>query len=149
MFEHFLQIEEHNGGTHVLRLRSEDGTNRMTRQCVLSLTDAIQLVAAQRKPLVIAGNNKFFSAGADLKEIAALNGPSAYEFSKTGQELMSAIENSLLPCMPRSPDTAWAAAWISRSLVIGGLLRRTPSLDIGVQRWDSSRDGEEPSGCRG
>jgi enoyl-CoA hydratase/carnithine racemase len=97
MFEPFLQIEEHNGGTHVLRLRSEDGTNRMTRQCVLSLTDAIQLVTAERKPLVIAGNNKFFSAGADLKEIADLNGPAAYEFSKMGEELMSAIENFPAP----------------------------------------------------
>ncbi|HEU5452045.1 MAG TPA: enoyl-CoA hydratase/isomerase family protein, partial [Terriglobales bacterium] len=42
-------------------------------------------------PLVIAGNTHFFSAGADLHEIAALDGPSAYEFSLMGQRLMNAV----------------------------------------------------------
>ena len=32
-----------------------------------------------------------------MKEIAALNGPIAYEFSKMGQELMSAIDNFPAP----------------------------------------------------
>ena len=41
---------------------------------------------------MITGNERFFSAGADLNEIAALTGPAAYEFSKMGQELMNAVE---------------------------------------------------------
>lgn len=76
----------------VLRLRSEDDTNRLTRACVLSLTDALRKLARERKPLIITGSQKFFSAGADLGEIAALTGPAAYEFSKMGQELMNVIE---------------------------------------------------------
>ena len=75
----------------VLRLRSDDGTNRLTRECVLSLTEAVAQLAGQEQPLVIAGNERFFSAGAELKEIAALDGPAAYEFSKLGQGLMAAI----------------------------------------------------------
>jgi len=75
----------------VLRLRSDDGTNRLTRECVLSLTEAVAQLARQEQPLVIAGNERFFSAGAELKEIAALDGPAAYEFSKLGQGLMAAI----------------------------------------------------------
>jgi enoyl-CoA hydratase/carnithine racemase len=40
---------------------------------------------------VVTGNARFFSAGAELEEIAALDGPSAYEFSKLGQTLMRAL----------------------------------------------------------
>jgi enoyl-CoA hydratase/carnithine racemase len=43
------------------------------------------------KPLIITGNNKFFSAGADLREIATLTGHEALEFSRSGQELMNAV----------------------------------------------------------
>ena len=78
-------------GIAVLRLRSADGTNRLSRACVVELTAAIRELAAEAKPLVIAGNRRFFSAGAELSEIAALTGPDAYEFSKIGQALMNAV----------------------------------------------------------
>jgi enoyl-CoA hydratase len=84
-------------GVRVLRLRSDDGTNRLTRECVLSLAEAIFQLARQEQPLVIAGNERFFSAGADLEEIAALDGPAAYEFSKMGQRLMAAIAHFPAP----------------------------------------------------
>ena len=48
-------------------------------------------------PLIITGNDQFFSAGADLEEISVLDGPSAYEFSKMGQELMRAVEEFPAP----------------------------------------------------
>ncbi len=56
----------------VLRLTSVDGTNRLTRECVCSLTDEISRLAIEARPLVICGNQKFFSAGADLQEISVL-----------------------------------------------------------------------------
>jgi enoyl-CoA hydratase/carnithine racemase len=58
---------------------------------VLSLTEAVGQLARAEQPLVIAGNERFFSAGAELKEIAALDGPAAYNFSELGQGLMAAI----------------------------------------------------------
>jgi len=79
-------------GVTILRLQSDDGTNRLTRTCVLALTEAIADVARRPRPLVIAGNHRFFSVGADLNEIAELTGPGAYEFSQMGQQLMNAIE---------------------------------------------------------
>jgi len=91
-----FQIESLNG-VRVLRLISEDGTNRLTRECVLSLADEIASLQQDAKPLVITGNARFFSAGAELEEIAALNGPSAYEFSKMGQALMESIESFPAP----------------------------------------------------
>lgn len=94
--EEFFQIEE-SQGVRVLRLQFADGTNRLTLRCVLSLTDVIGQLSSQPRPLIIAGNSRFFSAGAELEEIAALDGPTAYEFSKSGQKLMSAIENFTAP----------------------------------------------------
>ena len=91
-----FQIENRQG-VHILRLQSADGTNRLTLRCVLALTVAIRKLATPNRSLIIAGNDKFFSAGAELDEIAALNGPAAYEFSKKGQTLMMAIETFPAP----------------------------------------------------
>jgi enoyl-CoA hydratase/carnithine racemase len=59
---------------------------------VLALIDSIGELAKDPRPLVVTGNDKFFSAGADLGEVAALAAPAAYEFSKMGQALMLAVE---------------------------------------------------------
>jgi enoyl-CoA hydratase/carnithine racemase len=85
-----MEIEKHEG-VHIVRLRSHDGTNRLTRDCVLSLTDAMRRFTLEPRPIVFTGNDRFFSAGAELEEIASLDGPSAYEFAKMGQALMNAI----------------------------------------------------------
>ena len=76
----------------VLRLNSLDGTNRLTRACVLSLNGAFDDLARAPRPVIITGNEKFFSAGADLNEIGALTAPEGYEFSHLGQNLMNTIE---------------------------------------------------------
>jgi enoyl-CoA hydratase/carnithine racemase len=81
----------------ILHLRSDDGTNRLRRACVLSLTEVIAELAKEKRPLVITGNDRFFSAGADLEEIAALDGPSALEFSQVGQALMQLVEEFPAP----------------------------------------------------
>jgi enoyl-CoA hydratase/carnithine racemase len=89
--QRYLTIEQING-IHVLRLQSDDGMNRLTKAYVMELTTLLQTYAAQVRGLIITGNHKFFSAGADLHEIAALNGPSGLEFSQMGQRLMNSIE---------------------------------------------------------
>jgi len=75
----------------LLRLQSADQTNRLTRDCVSDLQTVLREISTRNLPLVIAGNETFFSAGADLKEISDLTGPAAYEFSKKGQALMNLI----------------------------------------------------------
>ena len=81
----------------VLRLISSDGTNRLSRARVLALTECVQTLAENPKPMIITGNEHFFSAGAELSEITALTGPAAYEFAKMGQALMSAVDNFPAP----------------------------------------------------
>jgi enoyl-CoA hydratase len=90
------ELEEEDGVT-VLRLVSADGTNRLTRACVLALTEAVRSLARHPKPLILTGNHKFFSAGAELSEIVALTGPVAYEFGHMGQALMNEVDGFPAP----------------------------------------------------
>jgi len=64
---------------------------------VLALQEIILGIRVEARPLVITGDEKFFSAGADLEEIALLNGPAAYEFSRMGQHLMRSVEEFPAP----------------------------------------------------
>jgi enoyl-CoA hydratase/carnithine racemase len=89
---------------NVVRL-SGDETNRLTRLRAKALANVTQELAQELnpKPLIITGNKHFFSAGADLNEIAALTGAEAYEFAAMGQALMNAIANF--------PAPTYAAVW--------------------------------------
>jgi enoyl-CoA hydratase/carnithine racemase len=91
MVARFFSVQDEER-VFLLRLESTDGTNRLTRECVRSLTDAVAELAFKKRPIVFVGNDRFFSAGAELEEISALDGPTAYEFSKMGQALMDAID---------------------------------------------------------
>lgn len=82
---------EFTAPARILRLISADGTNRLTRACVLALTAALDELRNHPAPLIIAGTPRFFSVGADLNEIGALTGPEAYDFSAMGQALMYSI----------------------------------------------------------
>jgi enoyl-CoA hydratase len=96
----FFQIEFADQAC-ILRLKSPDSINRLTRDCVLKLTLAIEELKRepiqQFRPLIVAGNREFFSVGADLNEIAALAGSEAYEFSAVGQTLMNSINGHPAP----------------------------------------------------
>lgn len=84
-------------GTHfAIRLASKDGTNRLTRACVHELHHAVEALGRDPMPLIITGNRKFFSAGAELGEIQEIAGCSAVEFSRIGQGLMNALTQ--FPC---------------------------------------------------
>jgi enoyl-CoA hydratase/carnithine racemase len=96
MLSPFFSLEN-DTGVWVLRLRSADRTNRFSRECVLALTEIARKLSRDTRPLVITGTPDFFSVGAELREIAALSAPAAYEFSKLGQELMYAVEQFPAP----------------------------------------------------
>jgi enoyl-CoA hydratase/carnithine racemase len=85
-----LQIER-RGHLLLLRLLSDDNRNRLTHAFIQSMHQALCDLAIEKPPLVITGSDKYFSVGADLKEIAALSGAAAYEFSKAGHKLMNLV----------------------------------------------------------
>ncbi|ABF40432.1 Enoyl-CoA hydratase/isomerase [Candidatus Koribacter versatilis Ellin345] len=76
-------------GCTLLRLVSDDGTNKLSRARVQDLTET--LLGLPRQPLMICGNPKFFSVGADLDEINALRGHDALDFAMMGQRLMQTV----------------------------------------------------------
>ena len=82
---------------HLVTLTSSDGTNKLTRACVLALTKLFN--ALDHRPVVLTGNERFFSAGADLNEIRPLTGPEAFAFDHMGQQLMSAVDNFAAPVL--------------------------------------------------
>lgn len=96
MLQTTLRLEDTHA-VRILRLQSEDGTNRLTRASVLAFTERLQELSHSPQPVIVSGNERFFSAGADLAEIAELSGPSAYEFSKMGQQLMQTIADFPAP----------------------------------------------------
>jgi len=95
---HQLCAVEWRAHVAILRLTSDDETNRLSMARVHALTDAVAQLAAQRpSKLILTGNHRFFSAGADLHEIAALTGPAALRFAHIGQALMNAVASFPAP----------------------------------------------------
>ncbi len=77
---------------------SDDGTNRLSIARVRAMTAAVaELVNANPSRLIITGNTHFFSAGADLHEIATITGAGAIKFARMGQALMNAVANFPAP----------------------------------------------------
>jgi len=109
-------VVEHEDHCDIIRLSSEDGTNRLTLACVTSLAITVRELAHKPRPLIITGNQKFFSAGADLNEIVSLSGPEAFAFSKAGQMMTNAVDEFPAPvvaavngyCMGGGMDLALA-----------------------------------------
>jgi enoyl-CoA hydratase/carnithine racemase len=87
----------HQAGTAILQLVSSDSTNKLGMARIRALHRAVQELSAEAetgclKCLIITGNDKFFSAGADLNELSQLTAAQAFEFSREGQALMLAID---------------------------------------------------------
>ena len=95
--DQLFTLEPH-AASLVLRLVSDDGTNRLTRARVHALTACVEDLASHPPDrLILTGNAHFFSAGADLHEIAALYGAEALRFAHMGQRLMRAVANFPAP----------------------------------------------------
>ena len=88
----------------VLRLTSPDRTNKLGIATIARLLQAVEQLAAEAErgriqSLIITGNEKFFSAGADLNEISRLGAAEAFEFSRRGQRLMNSIARFPVPAI--------------------------------------------------
>ncbi len=108
-------------GTAILSLTSADETNKLGVPVIRELLGCVTKLRAEAeagaiKKFIITGNEKFFSAGADLNEIVQLTGPEAFGFSRLGQRLMLAVDHFPAPviaairgyCMGGGMDLALA-----------------------------------------
>ncbi|MBV8477347.1 MAG: enoyl-CoA hydratase/isomerase family protein [Acidobacteria bacterium] len=109
---------QRESGFRIVRLLSPDHTNRLTQSLVQVLLNLLRELAGSSRPLIIAGNQEFFSAGADLCEVQELTAVEAYAFSRKGQDLMKQVECFPAPvyaaiegyCMGGGLDLALACA---------------------------------------
>jgi enoyl-CoA hydratase len=103
---------------YLLLLTGGEPTNTLTCERVLAITSSIIDLRSNPKPLIITGNDRYFSAGADIRDVAALTAASAYEFAATGQALMNAVAEYPAPtfaaingfCMGGGLDLALACS---------------------------------------
>jgi enoyl-CoA hydratase/carnithine racemase len=87
------------GEVLLLQLNSPDGFPRLTRAVLLELRSQIEMFveSPDLRGAVISGSEKCFCAGAELNEVAELNGVEAMGFSALGQSVMATIEKSAKP----------------------------------------------------
>ncbi|MDP9161189.1 MAG: enoyl-CoA hydratase/isomerase family protein [Acidobacteriota bacterium] len=124
----YLECEDLTG-LSLIRLKSGDGTNRLHLDFVLAMRKTIAQISFAPRPLIITGNDNYFSVGADLFEISSLTGTSAYDFARTGQGLMNALQSYPAPvyaaisgyCMGGGLDLALACHYrvASRTALFG------------------------------
>ena len=114
-----LYSTERRHNATILRLTSNDGTNRLTRARVVALAAAVEKLSEDPPSrLIVAGNVKFFSAGADLAEIGTLSCADAFRFAQAGQHLMNVVAHFPTPtiaaihgyCMGGGLDLALACS---------------------------------------
>ena len=118
--ERYFEIER-KADVAVLRIVSSDGTNKLSMARIRRLHGVIKDLSAEAesreiKRLIITGNEKFFSVGADLNELSQLTAAQAFEFSREGQAFMQAIDRFPVPviaairgyCMGGGMDLALA-----------------------------------------
>ena len=76
-------------------LNRPDKLNVINEQMIYELRVAVDDLVAdeQIRVIIITGNGKAFSAGADISQFKTLNGLTAWEFARKGRELMDYIEN--------------------------------------------------------
>ena len=107
--------------TAVITLTSADGANILGIGVIRALLESFgrlrsESETGQIRSVIITGNERFFSAGADLNEISRITGPEAYKFSRLGQRLMNLIDAFPVPviaairgyCMGGGMDLALA-----------------------------------------
>ena len=86
-------------GVLVLTLESEDGYPRLERAVMTEFSRQIQTLAGDSgmRGAVITGSEQSFASGAEISELAELSPTDAFEFSRSGQRVLRAIEISSKP----------------------------------------------------
>lgn len=83
---------DHGDACTIVRFCSADGINRLRISAIIEFGKILESLARDPRPLIITGNDNFFSVGADLNEMAAHDSVGGYRFSRLGQGVMDQID---------------------------------------------------------
>ncbi len=80
-----------------------EALNALSGQVLTDLEKALDQAVEQKARVILlqGAGDKAFVAGADIKEIAALDGQAAFEFSRRGQNLFSKLETLPVPSIAK------------------------------------------------
>lgn len=87
-----FSIERGESAT-IIRFTRPEIRNPLSVSVIESLIVAVETIGGESKPLIFTGSENVFASGADLREIAAVDGSSASEFAERGQRLMRLISS--------------------------------------------------------
>lgn len=123
-----MDFHSHNS-VAILIFPTGTGYPRLTRQVLDEVRDLLDSIRVEDlfHGVVIAANSESFAVGADIEELAALEGISAREFAQAGQALLNQIEHFPLPVV--------AAI---RGFCLGGGLDLALACHARVAAYDSS-----------
>ncbi|HWG37590.1 MAG TPA: enoyl-CoA hydratase/isomerase family protein [Terriglobales bacterium] len=91
-----LIARAHAHGVVEVHLDSDDGLNRLSPDLLAEIAAAPAAWPGARR-FVLTGNQRYFSVGADLQAIAALDAAEAWPLARAGQRALDAIANSPRP----------------------------------------------------
>src|ERR1700686_2412578 len=80
----------HKDDVAILQLESAASTNKLSVACQMALHRVVEELTTEAergrlRTLIITGNEKFFSVGADLNEVLRFSAAQAFEFARAGQ----------------------------------------------------------------
>ncbi|WP_131736575.1 enoyl-CoA hydratase/isomerase family protein [Actinomadura roseirufa] len=92
-------LNERTGRIVTLTINRPEAYNALNTAVLTALAEAVETAAADPavRAIVITGAGKAFSAGADLKEIAAMGPERAHATMSLGQRVFRAIERAPIP----------------------------------------------------
>jgi enoyl-CoA hydratase len=90
-----LQVTLSPDGILQLTLNRPEALNALNESLMDALQDAVNTakIDPSVKALLLHGEGQAFCAGADIKQLATLDGKQGYSFSKKGQAVFSSLEN--------------------------------------------------------
>lgn len=94
MDNNILQVSSLSSGIVQLHLNRPEQLNALNRDVLLRLQSILREIKHDKtvKAVLLSGEGKAFCAGADIKQLAALNGQQGLEFARFGQAVFRELE---------------------------------------------------------
>lgn len=89
----YLEIEE-KPKIRVVKICAENSLNPLTIDILKEIGEAVK---ESEKVVVLAGNGRAFSAGADIKNFTKMSSRDAYHFATEGHDIMDSISSASVP----------------------------------------------------
>ncbi len=89
-----IKLEEKNN-YRIIWISRESPLNPLNMETLEEIENVLNL--EKKEPIIIAGKNRAFSAGADIKNFLQMNESAAFEFADSGHRVMNSISSYPFP----------------------------------------------------